>query len=151
LNRPHIVTRPARLDDITSLIDLFTAVVDERTWLGTEPAFDRERIRAGYTRTIVLHHYLTLVAEVSGSMAGSLRLTPGQGAYALGMFVAADRRGQSTGTALVDSALRWARARAIPSDPARSLRAQQRGTAALRKVRFPNHRASRRRLRAANG
>jgi ribosomal protein S18 acetylase RimI-like enzyme len=114
LNRPHIVTRPARLDDVTSLIDLFTAIVDERAWLGTEPGFDRERIRAGYTRTIVLDDYLTLVAEVSGSIAGSLRLTPGQDAYALGMFVAADRRGYGTGTVLVDAALHWAHARAIP-------------------------------------
>jgi pimeloyl-ACP methyl ester carboxylesterase/ribosomal protein S18 acetylase RimI-like enzyme len=107
-------TRPARLDDITALIDLFTAVVDERTWLGTEPGFDRERIRAGYTRTIVLDDYLTLVAEVNGSIAGTLRLTPEPDVYALGMFVAADRRGHGTGTALVDAALQWARARAIP-------------------------------------
>jgi ribosomal protein S18 acetylase RimI-like enzyme len=107
-------TRPARLDDITALIDLFTAVVDERTWLGTEPGFDRERIRAGYTRTIVLDDYLTLVAEVNGAIAGTLRLTPERDAYALGMFVAADRRGHGTGTALVDAALQWARARAVP-------------------------------------
>jgi ribosomal protein S18 acetylase RimI-like enzyme len=112
--RPRVVTRTARLEDITALIDLFTAVVDERTWLGTEPGFDRERIRAGYTRTIVLDEYLTLVAEVNGTIAGSLRLTPHEDAYALGMFVAADRRGYGAGTALVDAALRWARTRAIP-------------------------------------
>ena len=60
LMREHIAIRHASLDDIPALVDLFATVVDERLWLGTQPGFDRERIRAGYVRTIVLDEYLTL-------------------------------------------------------------------------------------------
>jgi ribosomal protein S18 acetylase RimI-like enzyme len=104
--------RSAHLEDIPALIDLFASVVDERTWLGTEPGFDRERIRAGYTRTIDSDDHLTLVAEAGGALVGTLRLAPTDAGHGLGMLIARGHRGCGLGTRLVDAAIAWARARA---------------------------------------
>jgi RimJ/RimL family protein N-acetyltransferase len=110
---PHVALRHAVAADIEALVELFARVVDERLWLGTEPGFDRRRIRDNYARTMNDAAYLTLVAESNGELIGTLRLTPQESAHGLGMLIADGFRARGTGRLLVDAAVMWARSQAI--------------------------------------
>lgn len=104
--------RQARIDDAAAVIELFTNVVAERRWLGTEPGFDRERYRAAYADRIASDEALTLVAEIDGDIVGELTLWPqDNGLHELGMLIAPEYRGQSLGTQLLATAQSWVRDR----------------------------------------
>jgi hypothetical protein len=49
---PARLIRPARRDDFDALADLFAEVAAERIWIGTEPGFDRDAYRSGWTRIV---------------------------------------------------------------------------------------------------
>lgn len=110
---PHVDLRHGVREDIEPLIELFARVVDERLWLGTEPGFDRRRIRDGYARTMDDARYMTLVAETNGELIGTIRLTPQDGSHGLGMMIADGHRARGTGRLLLEGALMWAREQAI--------------------------------------
>jgi len=101
--------RPACLDDIPALVELFVAVVDERTWLGTEPGFDRERSGTRYAERIASADNLVLVAQAGDAIVGTLQLALKEGLHHLGMMIAHGYRAQGIGTELLLAALAWAR------------------------------------------
>jgi ribosomal protein S18 acetylase RimI-like enzyme len=110
---PAIEIRQAQLGDIPRLVELFTAVVAERTWLGTEPGFDPERLRTGWSRRIALEDHLTLVAAGGERIVGTLSLVPAEAEHELAMLVAAGYRGQRIGTKLIAAAVAWSRKQGI--------------------------------------
>jgi putative acetyltransferase len=101
---PGVEIRPAATADRFPLARLVAAVAEERDGIGTEPPVDVERRAARFDLG------RTLVADDSGRIVGVLFLVENE----LGMMVAADRRGQGIGTALVAAAIEWARAHGLP-------------------------------------
>jgi RimJ/RimL family protein N-acetyltransferase len=110
---PAVTVRPATVGDVPAIVDAFTAVVDERRWLGTEPGFDRDArlalLRAGVEDPTVA----VLVAEAAGEppvLVGNLTISrQSYGVCDLGMFVVGDWRGRGVGRLLLAAAIGWAR------------------------------------------
>ena len=96
------------------MLELFDAVANERTWIGTEPGFDRENYRANWRKWIASGDALLLNAYDEAKLIGHLgvRLRDPYG-YEIGMLVAAPYRGRGVGTALLDRAIEWSRSRGI--------------------------------------
>jgi putative acetyltransferase len=86
-------------------------VVDEGRWLATQPSVTRaqleDRFRGAMKRGIVF----LVFEEADGSIGGSVGLHPGDGdgAWTLGMWLAAHLRGRGLGRRLLDAAVATAR------------------------------------------
>jgi RimJ/RimL family protein N-acetyltransferase len=102
--------RPATADDVDAIVDLFIGVVDEGTWLGTQPPVDREAQRQRFAEDIGTADRASLVAVVDDVIVGHARVdvTP-YNVAGLGMMVAAGWRGRGVGGALVRAAIDAAR------------------------------------------
>ena len=103
--------RPARLDDVDAILELFVAVVDEGRWLGTQPPVDR----AAQHERFVEHldgtaRGAAVVAVAGDEVVGHARvdLTP-YNVAGLGMMVAAPWRGRGVGSALVEAIIEASR------------------------------------------
>jgi RimJ/RimL family protein N-acetyltransferase len=106
-----VTVRPATVDDLPAIVDAFTAVVDERRWLGTEPGFDRDArlalLRAGIEDPAVAVLVATAPEPV---VVGNLTISrQSYGVCDLGMFVVAGWRGRGVGRLLLTAAIAWAR------------------------------------------
>ena len=96
--------RPARDDDRFPLAVLFAAVAEERDGIATEPPVDLESRAASWALES------TFVAVAVDEVIGSVHLDPSRfGFYEVGMAVARDWRGRGVGTALLQTAIGWAR------------------------------------------
>jgi ribosomal protein S18 acetylase RimI-like enzyme len=96
--------RPARDDDRLPMAVLFAAVAEERDGIATEPPVDVELRAATWTLEG------TLVAIAGTELAGSLHVHPSPHGFGeLGMAVAREWRGRGVGSALMASAIEWAR------------------------------------------
>lgn len=108
-----VTIRWATHDDLEPLLDLREAVASEGVWIGAEVPLDREGDRAKHLATIEAQHEGTtavlLVAELDGSLVGSLAMHARIGIVDLGMNIADGHRGRGIGAALLDEALAWAR------------------------------------------
>lgn len=105
---PDVEIRAARDADRRPLALLFAAVAEERDGIAAEPPVDVERRAARWDLE------RTLVADAAGEIVGVLFVDESSFGFGeLGMFVAAGRRGQGVGTALVAAAIEWARARGL--------------------------------------
>ena len=83
-------------------------MAEERDGIAAEPPVDVERRAASWDLE------RTLVAVADDDVIGLLFvIESGFGFGEIGMMVAADRRGQGVGTALVAAAIDWARARGL--------------------------------------
>ena len=103
-----IEVRPARDTDRISIAALFAAVAEERTGIAAEPPIDVEQLAADWRIDG------TLVAVADGEIIGEINVDPSwMGFGEIGMFVAADWRGRGVGTALVATAIEWARPRGL--------------------------------------
>jgi len=99
--------RPAEEADRRPLALLFAAVAEEAL-IGAEPPVDVDAMAARWQLDG------TLVALAEGELVGELRVEPSYFGFGeIGMMVAADRRGQGVGTALVAAAIDWARERRL--------------------------------------
>ncbi|MBA3366565.1 MAG: GNAT family N-acetyltransferase [Actinobacteria bacterium] len=100
--------RPARDADRLPLAVLFAEVAEERTGIATEPPVEVEARAASWTLDG------TLVAVAGGSIVGSLHVEPSRFGFGeLGMAVARDWRGRGVGSALLATAIEWARDRGL--------------------------------------
>ena len=103
--------RPARVGDLDRLVDLYEAVASEGRWIAGEAPVDRDARRTRFELAIERGDAAVLVAEEDGRLVGSLGIeVQAYGVAELGMMVAADRRGQGVGSALLEAAIEWARA-----------------------------------------
>src|SRR5579859_1157072 len=103
----RVQVRPAEEGDRRSLALLFAAVAEERL-IGAEPPVDVDKLAADWQLDG------TLVALVADELVGELRVDPSYFGFGeIGMMVAADRRGQGVGTALVAAAIDWAQDRGL--------------------------------------
>jgi len=105
----EVVVRPAEPGDVDELLDLYEAVAAERVHIGGEAPIDRPRRRAAWLETLdPSTPGGSFVAQAGEAIAGQLGLR-GTGRLDLGMYVVAEWRGKGVGTALMETALAYAR------------------------------------------
>ncbi|HKA05035.1 MAG TPA: GNAT family N-acetyltransferase [Acidimicrobiales bacterium] len=105
-----IEVRPATVDDVPAMLDILAAVAAERIWIGMEPPIDRPlRIRQ-FTATIE-GEGAVLVATAAETVIGQLWLHGTSGVVDVGMAVSDGWRSKGVGSALLNTAIEWARDR----------------------------------------
>jgi RimJ/RimL family protein N-acetyltransferase len=109
------VVRPATPRDAPSFFQLYRAVAAEGGFIRTEHVSGRARQYRRRLRRSWTDREANLVAVVDGRVVGSLGISREdhpvtRHVATLGMFVADGWRGRGIGTALLEEALRWARA-----------------------------------------
>jgi putative acetyltransferase len=95
--------------DVDAVLLLFDAVAAERTWIGTEPGYDRAAYKRTWEAGVRDPRVLLLVASQAESVVGHLAVYPDPEGFLVGMLVAQDVRGRGIGTALLTRAFAWAR------------------------------------------
>lgn len=107
-----VTIRKGHIQDLEDLLELREAVAGEAIFIATELPLDRDDDRRKHRETIECDDgtKVMLVAEVDGSLVGSLGVFVGKGVADLGMNVARGHRGQGIGAALMAEAIAWARA-----------------------------------------
>ena len=102
--------RPAREGDIAGAIALDEAVAIEGRWIAREAPVDRVKRRAVFEADLRRDDANLFVADDEGAIVGLLGIElTSYGVADFGMMVAADRRGQGIGSALMAAAIEWAR------------------------------------------
>jgi RimJ/RimL family protein N-acetyltransferase len=100
--------RPATDEDRVPLAVLFAAVAEERDGIATEPPVDVEERAASWQLEG------TTVAVGDGEIVGSIHVGKSRHGFGeIGMAVARDWRGRGVGSALLASAVEWARAEGL--------------------------------------
>ena len=104
---PFLV-RPAREEDRLPLALVFAAVAEERDGIATEPPVDVEARAASFTLDG------TLVAVAGGEVIGSVHIDASRHGFGeVGMAIVREWRGQGVGSALLSTAVEWARGRGL--------------------------------------
>ena len=101
--------RPAVTADLPAVIDLLERVAAEGRWIGTEQV-DREQRMTDFTTTLSSPDAAFFVADAAGEVIGDVYVgRRSHGVADLGMLVAEPWRGRGVGTALMGTAIDWAR------------------------------------------
>ncbi len=110
-----VTIRTGKTDDLEALLDLREAVAGEGIWIAAEMPIDREGDRRKHRETIESEDgsRVMLVAELDGTLVGSLAMLTARGVGDLGMNVASGHRGAGIGAALLGEATDWARAAGV--------------------------------------
>jgi RimJ/RimL family protein N-acetyltransferase len=138
--------RLAQVADRRPLALLFAAVAEERDGIAAEPPVDVERRAASWDLE------RTFVAEAAGDVVGLIFvIESGFGFGEIGMMVAADRRGQGVGTALVAAAIDWARAQGLHKLTLSVFPQNEAAIALYRKFEFVEEGRRAKHIRRANG
>src|SRR4029077_1007703 len=96
--------------DAQAMARLLAAVAADRDGIATEPPVDVEERAAHFARTAEA----TLVADVAGQVVGMVHVEVSRFGFGdLGMLVDAGWRERGVGSALVQAAIGWARARGL--------------------------------------
>jgi RimJ/RimL family protein N-acetyltransferase len=109
----QIVIRDARPEDEEAWIDLYESVAAERRWIGGEPPIYRTEMASTMRRLSAADDDAALVVgECDGVVVAWINLFfLDESTVTLGMGVAASHRGRGIGSALVDTAVDWARSK----------------------------------------
>lgn len=106
-----VEVRPARSEDLDTIVDLYVEVADEGRWIGAESPVDRHQRRQWLADSLNSEHALVLVAETERGIIGQLAIGfASSGVAELGMLVASGWRGRGVGSALLRESIDWARA-----------------------------------------
>jgi RimJ/RimL family protein N-acetyltransferase len=101
-----VEVRPAGADDRLPMAQLLAEVAEERDGIGSEPPVD---VEARAQRFDIAGSFVAYAGE---QMVGQLSVQPSGHGYAeIGMLVARAWRGRGVGSALMEAAIEWARAR----------------------------------------
>jgi len=104
----QVQLRPARDEDRVPLALVYAAVAEERDGIGAEPPVDVEARAASWTLDG------TIVATADGEVIGSIHVAATSHGYGeIGMAIAREWRGRGVGSALMASAIDWARERGL--------------------------------------
>jgi aminoglycoside 6'-N-acetyltransferase I len=107
-----VTIRNCELGDLDELVSLFTKVVQERIWLGTEPGFDQAKYRERWAQMVNGHGGVVFVAVQGAALVGYIGIHPGSNhSCTIGMAVRDGHRGQGIGSALLRQAIQWAERR----------------------------------------
>jgi ribosomal protein S18 acetylase RimI-like enzyme len=102
--------RPARVGDARAMAQLFAAVAQERDGIATEPPVDIEERAALFARTADD----SVVALAHGQVVGLLNIEVSRHGFAeINLAVSRECRGRGAGSALVQSAIDWARGQGL--------------------------------------
>lgn len=105
-----VLVRPATEAELNAIVDVLAEVAAEGRWIATEIPFDRPKRVAAMAERLRGPDAGSFVAVSGGMIVGHLGLTARRsGLLELGMIVAAARRGQGIGSALLGAGLAWAR------------------------------------------
>lgn len=112
----ELVVRPARVEEVEEILDVFEATASEGIWIGSEAPLDRDVRQPAFRSTIETMESggpdALFVAEVGGRIVGSVGLHSQQrGVLGLGIQIEDGHRGRGFGSAMVDAAVTWARGR----------------------------------------
>jgi [ribosomal protein S18]-alanine N-acetyltransferase len=103
-------------DDIDALLALFDEVAAERIYIGTEPGFDHDHYRRGWTERLGDPEKLLLVAVDDDRVVGTLDTRgPFDYGVSIGMLVSAPYRRRGAGRALLERAAAWAQSIGAPA------------------------------------
>lgn len=108
-----VAIREATEDDIGALVDVYEAVAAEGRWIGGEVPVDREAQTRGRMDRLRDEGSVTFVAEVEGRVVGELGIEARRGRGEIGMAILDGYRDRGIGTALMEAAVAWARARRL--------------------------------------
>lgn len=100
-----LVIRRAQPDDAEAWHALLDAVASEGRWIGREAPVARDD--AAFVARLDRTDATTFVAEIDGTLVGSLNADDWRGVVSFGMWVAPDARGRRVGRALLDACLAW--------------------------------------------
>jgi ribosomal protein S18 acetylase RimI-like enzyme len=107
---PEFTIRQARPEDGRAMAELLAVVAEERDGVATEPPIDIEERTARYASGADA----TVVAEGDGRIVGALHVEVSRfGFGVVAMLVDRDWRGRGIGSALMQAAIAWARARGL--------------------------------------
>jgi [ribosomal protein S18]-alanine N-acetyltransferase len=102
--------RPAQAGDARAMAALFASVAGERDGIATEPPVDIDERAAVFTRSAGQ----SVVAVADGQIIGLLHIEVSRHGFGeLGMLVDRGWRGRGVGSALVASAVGWARSHGL--------------------------------------
>ena len=105
-----VSVRPATVDDLDALVDLYADVAAEGRWIAGEMPVDKLARRARFESSMDRNEAQSFVALDGERIVGELGVeVASYGVADLGMMVAADTRGRGVGSALLSAAIKWAR------------------------------------------
>lgn len=111
---PGVEIRRSRAEDAEAFVDLMEAVAREGRWIGREDPIGRDDRRRAFVGAVDDPERTSVVATRDGSVVGTAGLVhDGIGHADLGMFLAADARGQGLGSALLLEVVAWADAHPV--------------------------------------
>lgn len=111
-NEDQITIRPLQSQDFDALIALFEHVAGERKWIGTEPSFDHDRYREGWSRVLAGEWGAVFVACHTNQVVGYGGIHPHEEyGHVIGMLIEDRYRGRGIGGALLRALIDWARAK----------------------------------------
>lgn len=101
--------RPATIEDLPSIFEVYSEVASEARWIGAELPLDKEARVASWHSYFTTPGSVMFVAEDGGEIVGMADLKA-RGPAELGMFVSSNHRGKGIGAALLDACIEWAKA-----------------------------------------
>lgn len=117
-DRRPLLIRPASSADAPALVALRDAVAAEGRWVAAVPGEQSEIEARLLLASLLSHGGLALCAEVGSGLCGHLTVSRPAIRYQahlgeLALLVAADARGVGVGSALLETAVDWARATGV--------------------------------------
>jgi putative acetyltransferase len=102
------------LEDLDQIVDLMWGVAAEGKWIGTEVPFDRHERKARYAGLLEADRSAIFVADASSNngptVVGEITVSVAPyGVADVSMMLAGEWRGVGLGSALLDTAIAWAR------------------------------------------
>lgn len=103
------MVREARLEDVPASVDVYIAVAAEGRWIGGELPIDRDERIERFSATLADAEARMWVAETGGTVVGTISMRPHGGRAELGMAIMDEWRGKGVGSAMMHTAIGWAR------------------------------------------